>query len=41
MRYDLKGDINMTPMVGMLYSAVKENSERLQLITAGMCTINR
>ncbi|KOP68450.1 hypothetical protein AMS62_26795 [Bacillus sp. FJAT-18019] len=36
MRYDLKGEINMSPIVGMLYSAVKENNDRLQLITAGM-----
>ncbi|MNE81347.1 hypothetical protein D3C80_1779870 [compost metagenome] len=26
----------MSPTVGMLYSAVKENNQRLQLITVGM-----
>ncbi|MDQ0159606.1 DinB family protein [Alkalibacillus salilacus] len=36
MLYDLKGDANMSPTVGMLYSAVKENHQRLQLITDGM-----
>ncbi|MCM3172681.1 DinB family protein [Paenibacillus sp. MER 99-2] len=36
MLHDLKGEDNMSPMVGMLYSAVKENSERLQYITEGM-----
>ncbi|OZB96187.1 DinB family protein [Paenibacillus sp. XY044] len=36
MLYDLKGEANMAPMVGILYSAVKENSQRLQSITAGM-----
>ncbi|MCG7376751.1 DinB family protein [Paenibacillus sp. ACRSA] len=36
MIYDLKGEDNMSPMVGVLYSAVKENSERLQRITEGM-----
>lgn len=36
MLYDLQGEVNMSPAVGMLYSAVKQNSERLQLITDGM-----
>jgi hypothetical protein len=36
MLYDLRGEANMSPIVGILYSAVKENSERLQLITDGM-----
>ncbi|WP_419876307.1 DinB family protein [Candidatus Pristimantibacillus sp. PTI5] len=36
MIYDLKGEANMPPIVGILYSAVKENSQRLQLITDGM-----
>jgi uncharacterized damage-inducible protein DinB len=36
MLYDLPGESGMSPIVGMLYSAVKENSERLQWITAGM-----
>ncbi|PWW00785.1 uncharacterized protein DUF664 [Paenibacillus cellulosilyticus] len=36
MFFDLKGDASMSPIVGMLYSAVKENSERLKLITDGM-----
>ncbi|SFF24710.1 Protein of unknown function [Paenibacillus algorifonticola] len=36
MLYDLQGEANMSPIVGMLYSAVKENSQRLQLITEGM-----
>ncbi|MBW5447153.1 DUF664 domain-containing protein [Cohnella sp. CFH 77786] len=36
MFYDLKGEANMSPMVGILYSAVKENSERLRFITDGM-----
>ncbi|MGO4185043.1 DinB family protein [Paenibacillus sp. TAF43_2] len=33
---DLKGEANMTPIVGMLFSAVKENNQRLQFITGGM-----
>ncbi|MDL1162297.1 DinB family protein [Yersinia pestis] len=33
---DLQGEANMSPIVGMLFSAVKENSQRLQLITKGM-----
>lgn len=36
MIYDLQGEVNMSPIVGILYSAVKENSQRLQLITDGM-----
>jgi len=36
MLYDLQGEANMSPIVGILYSAVKENSQRLQLITDGM-----
>ncbi|MDQ0229134.1 putative damage-inducible protein DinB [Metabacillus malikii] len=36
MVYDLKGETNMSPIVGMLYSAVKENAERLQSITVGV-----
>lgn len=36
MLYDLKGEPNMTTMVGMLYSAVKENNQRLKSITEGM-----
>lgn len=36
MLYDLRGEANMSPMVGMLYSAVKENYERLRSITTGM-----
>ncbi|SES18771.1 hypothetical protein SAMN04487944_12278 [Gracilibacillus ureilyticus] len=36
MLYDLKGEAGMAPIVGMLYSAVKENSQRLQSITTGM-----
>ncbi|NUU77625.1 DinB family protein [Paenibacillus xylanilyticus] len=36
MLYDLKGQANMSPVVGMLYSAVRENSQRLQTITEGM-----
>lgn len=34
--YDLKGEASMTPVVGMLYAAVIENSQRLQRITGGM-----
>jgi uncharacterized damage-inducible protein DinB len=33
---DLQGEANMSPIVGILYSAVKENSQRLQFITDGM-----
>lgn len=36
MFYDLQGEANMSPIVGILYSAVKENSQRLQFITDGM-----
>lgn len=36
MLYDLQGAANMSPIVGILYSAVIENSQRLQLITEGM-----
>lgn len=36
MLYDLQGEANMSPIVGILYSAVVENSQRLQLITQGM-----
>ncbi|KRF43500.1 DinB family protein [Paenibacillus sp. Soil787] len=36
MLYDLKGEANMSTIVGMLYSAVKENSQRLRLISDGM-----
>ncbi|MCU6792330.1 DinB family protein [Paenibacillus sp. WQ 127069] len=36
MLYDLQGETNMSPIVGILYSAVVENSQRLQLITEGM-----
>jgi len=36
MIYDLQGEANMSPIVGMLYSTVKENSQRLQLISKGM-----
>lgn len=33
MLYDLKGESKMTTIVGMLYSAVKENYQRLKCIT--------
>lgn len=36
MLYDLQGEADMSMVVGMLYSAVKENSTRLQFITDGM-----
>ncbi len=36
MVYDLQGEANMSPIVGMLFSAVDENSQRLRLITDGM-----
>lgn len=36
MLYDLKGESKMTTIVGMLYSAVKENYQRLKCITEGM-----
>ncbi|GAB6988755.1 DinB family protein [Paenibacillus pini] len=36
MMYDLAGHVEMSPIVGILYSAVHENSERLEFITDGM-----
>jgi len=36
MFYDLQGDASMSPIVGILFSAVKENNQRLKLITEGM-----
>ncbi len=36
MVHDLPGEANMTPIVGMLFSAVRENNGRLRAITAGM-----
>ncbi len=36
MLYDLKGEDKMSPIVGMLFSAVKENYQRLKSITEGM-----
>ncbi|MFC4099050.1 DinB family protein [Paenibacillus xanthanilyticus] len=36
MLHDLKGPAHMTPGVGMLYAAVRENSARLRSITEGM-----
>lgn len=36
MIYDLQCEANMEPIVGMLFSAVRENSERLKSITEGM-----
>ncbi|WP_339236769.1 DinB family protein [Paenibacillus sp. FSL R5-0517] len=36
MIYDLQGEANMAPVVGMLLSAVTENSQRLKSITEGM-----
>lgn len=36
MIYDLQGQANMPPIVGILYSTVKENSQRLRSITEGM-----
>ncbi|SLJ96707.1 Protein of unknown function [Paenibacillus sp. RU5A] len=36
MLYDLKGEANMSPVVGLLFAAVIENSQRLQRITEGM-----
>lgn len=36
MLYDLEGEVNMSPIVGMLFSAVKENNQRLKFITKGM-----
>jgi len=39
MLHDLKGEANMTTVVGMLYSAVRENNRRLQSITNGMSQV--
>ncbi|MGE7823264.1 DinB family protein [Paenibacillus sp. NPDC093718] len=36
MLYDLQGEENMSTIVGMLYSAVRENSQRLKSISEGM-----
>lgn len=36
MLYDLQGEANMTPIAGMLYSAVAQNNQRLQLAVYGM-----
>lgn len=36
MRLDLKGDSQMEPIVGMLYSMVESNYQRLKSIVAGM-----
>ncbi|MVO98283.1 DinB family protein [Paenibacillus lutrae] len=36
MLHDLQGESNMSTIVGILYSAVKENSQRMQLITVEM-----
>lgn len=36
MLYDLPGHDSMSPIVGMLFSAVRENYQRLQCITDGM-----
>ncbi|GGD62031.1 DinB family protein [Paenibacillus nasutitermitis] len=36
MFFDLHGEASMTPIVGMLYSAVKQNGARLKSITIGM-----
>ncbi|WIV21254.1 DinB family protein [Paenibacillus polygoni] len=36
MIYDLQGQAGMSPVVGMLYSAVRKNSHRLMSITDGM-----
>lgn len=36
MLYDLPGQETMSPIVGLLFSAIKENYQRLQLITDGM-----
>lgn len=33
---DLQGDSAMTPIVGMLYAAVRENNDRLKVITDGI-----
>ncbi|UJF32370.1 DinB family protein [Paenibacillus hexagrammi] len=39
MYFDLQGEDGMTPVVGMLYSAVRENSRRMQSITDGMSQV--
>lgn len=36
MFFDLQGEANMSPIVGMLFSAVNENNQRLKIITEGM-----
>ncbi|ANA78612.1 YkkA [Paenibacillus vortex V453] len=36
MLHDLQGEENMSTIVGMLYGAVKENSQRLKSISEGM-----
>jgi Protein of unknown function (DUF664). len=36
MLYDLPSEADMSPITGMLYSAVQQNSQRLQSITKGM-----
>ncbi|QOT11091.1 DinB family protein [Paenibacillus sp. JNUCC32] len=36
MLYDLQGEGNMSTIVGMLYGAVRENSERLKSVSEGM-----
>ncbi|MFF2888611.1 DUF664 domain-containing protein [Paenibacillus sp. NPDC057967] len=36
MIHDLQGDAMMSPIVGMLFSAVRENNDRLKGITDGM-----
>ncbi|MFC5404331.1 DinB family protein [Cohnella soli] len=36
MIFDLHGEETMSPIVGMLFSAVKENNQRLHVITNGM-----
>lgn len=36
MLYDLQGEEHMSPIVGILYAAVRENSQRLKSISEGM-----
>jgi len=36
MFFDLRGEANMSPIAGMLFSAVNENNQRLRFITEGM-----
>ncbi|WP_458123708.1 DinB family protein [Paenibacillus sp. Z3-2] len=36
MIHDLQGEVDMSPVVGMLFSAVTENGQRLKSITEGM-----